>query len=144
MPNMSMRLHDNQSYLSRVRDLAFRSGLEDVVAALSKPDENSTKAYLMTVDSNTTKMPTLSTHQLKLSLLSMRITMIFATASASSKIYHQSILKFWDRHGTLTLDFSSNMLPIQDAEISGKPIVSSPLPTGKNSLISMGSSSTMA
>jgi hypothetical protein len=45
----------------RVRDLAFRSGLEDVVAALSKPDENSTKAYLMTVDSNTTKMPTLST-----------------------------------------------------------------------------------
>jgi hypothetical protein len=60
MPNMSLRLQGNQGYLSRVRDLASTSGFEDV-AALSKPEENSTKAYLMTDDSSFAQTPTIST-----------------------------------------------------------------------------------
>lgn len=44
---MSLLLQANQSYLSRVRDLALTSGFKDVVAALSKPENNCTRACLM-------------------------------------------------------------------------------------------------
>lgn len=45
MESMSLPSQDNETYLSRVHDLAFSWGLEDVVESLSKPDTASTKAF---------------------------------------------------------------------------------------------------
>ena len=42
---MSSPSQDNETYLSRVHDLAFSWGLEDVVESLSKPDTTGTKAF---------------------------------------------------------------------------------------------------
>lgn len=64
MQNMSLRSQGNQGYVSRVRDLASTSGFENAVAALSKPGENSTKAYIMNEDSrlsSSTQTPNIST-----------------------------------------------------------------------------------
>src|SRR5437764_10435856 len=58
---MSLRSQGNQSYLSRVRDLASTSGFEDVVVALSKPGKNITTACLMIKDSNSVQTQTIST-----------------------------------------------------------------------------------
>jgi hypothetical protein len=61
MRSMSLRSQGYESYLSRVRDLAFASGFEDVVAALSKPGKNNTKAYLVTEDGSSARTLTIST-----------------------------------------------------------------------------------
>lgn len=78
---MSLPSQDHQRYLSRVRDLASRSWLEGVVAALSKPgEENRTKAYLMTQDSSSTQTPTISTP-----------AQIITAVSANRSHFHNSI-----------------------------------------------------
>jgi hypothetical protein len=61
MQSMSLPSQGNYSYLSHVCDLASTSELEAVVAALSKPGENSTKTYLITEDGSSAQTLTVST-----------------------------------------------------------------------------------
>ena len=45
METISLRSVDNETYLSRVSDLAESQGHDDIVASLTKPDAGSTQAY---------------------------------------------------------------------------------------------------
>lgn len=67
-------MQSHQNYLSRVRELAFRSELEAVIEALSRPGENSTKTYLVTADGSSAQTLTISTSAQTLSAVSENLS----------------------------------------------------------------------